>query len=81
MAATHQVASMYVNANIASHARTISFFGQDGLSVIEVWPDEDDRDEESSSSNISGKKRRRDAGEDDKEALRAHIEALFADLK
>ena len=74
---------MYVNAEIASHARMISLFGQDGLSVIEVWPDEDDQDEEkeSSSSNISGKKRRRDAGEDDKEALRAHIEALFADLK
>ena len=61
----------------------ISFFGQDDRSVIEVWPDEDDQDgeEESSSSNISGNKRRRDAGDDDKEALRAHIEALFADLK
>ena len=74
---------MYVNAEIASHARMISLFGQDGLSVIEVWPDEDDQDkeDESSSSNISGRKRRRGTGEDRKEALTAHIEALFADLK
>ena len=79
---------MHANANIATYARMISLCVQDGRSVIEVWGDEDDDEDdededekESSSSNISEKKRRRDAGEDDKEALRAHIEALFADLK
>ena len=56
--------------------------GQDGLSVIQVWPDEDeqgDDDDQQPVSDISGRKRPRE--KDDKEALRAHIEALFADLK
>ena len=67
-----------------------SLVKQEGLSVIEVWGrdadadddegDEDD-DEEPSSSDTSGGKRRRDGGEDGKEALAAHIEGLFADLK
>ena len=47
--------------------------------------EEDEEDEEDevdlSSSHISGKKWRRDDGDDDKEALAAHIDALFADLK
>ena len=59
-----------------------SLFGKDGLSAIDVWG-------QAPTSNFSNmhafpdisKKRPRDAGEDDKEALVAHIEALFADLK
>ena len=58
--------------------------------MIEVWgrdadaDDEDDNEDEydqPTSSNMSGQKRRRDTGEDEKKALTAHIEALFADLK
>ena len=50
--------------------------------MIQVWPDEDeqgDDDDQQPVSDISGRKRPRE--KDDKEALRAHIEALFADLK
>ena len=59
-------------------------FTQDGLSSIQVWVRDKERDEEEDdeapgSRDISGKEGSRDAGEDDKEALAAYIDALFDD--